>query len=220
MATDVPLAYAVGDPNFGVNPAIVHVAYTNNVNGATTTTLYGIDSNLNTLVRIGGPDGVPSPNDGTLFTIGPLGVNASEFGGFDIQPITNDAYAALRVNNVSNLYRIDLATGTAYLLGAIGTNTIIDGLTVGVCLTAAGVEISGRVLTPDGRGLRNALVTITDAAGNRSTVTTGSFGYYQFSDVESGNSVVISVSSKRYRFASRVVQVVNTLSDVDFVATE
>src|SRR5688572_353385 len=58
-ATDTPLAYAVGDVNQGVNPTIVASAYTNNVPGATTTALYGIDTDRDALV-LQNP-----PNNGT-----------------------------------------------------------------------------------------------------------------------------------------------------------
>jgi hypothetical protein len=83
--------------------------------------------------------------------------------------------------------------------------------------TAAGVEVSGRVLTPDGRGLRNAEVAITDSHGIRRTAITSSFGYYRFEDVEAGKTYLMGVASKRYRFASRTVQVSDTLTEVDFV---
>lgn len=86
--------------------------------------------------------------------------------------------------------------------------------------TAAGVEVTGRVLTPDGRGLRNAEVSITDSQGVKRTVITSSFGYYRFTEVEAGEIYVIGVSSKRYRFASRAVQVADALTDVDFVGLE
>ncbi|MEQ1605879.1 MAG: carboxypeptidase regulatory-like domain-containing protein [Pyrinomonadaceae bacterium] len=86
--------------------------------------------------------------------------------------------------------------------------------------TSSGIDISGRVLSPDGRGLRNATVTITDSHGNRRTATTGSFGYYRFFDVEAGSSVVMEVRSNRYRFASRLVQVLDTITDLDFAAIE
>ena len=86
--------------------------------------------------------------------------------------------------------------------------------------TAAGVEVSGRVTTADGRGIRNAQVMITDQFGIERTATTGSFGYYRFQDVEVGSTLVVSIKSKRYAFSSRLVQVLDTLADVDFVAQE
>lgn len=219
--TDTNLAYVAGDPGFGVNPNVVHAAYTNSVVGATLTTLYGLDSGRDTLVTIGGINGTPSPNTGQLFTVGATGVNFTSFGGFDIQPGTNTGYAALRVNSISQLYSINLATGAATLIGTIGNGTqTIDGLSVLACVTAADVEVSGRVTTPDGRGLRNATVTMTDSAGVVRTATTSSFGFYSFGDVPSGETYIMGVSSRRYRFAPRTVQVLDTLSDVDFVGEE
>lgn len=223
--TDTPLAYVAGDPGFGIDPNVVHVAYTNSQAGATLTTLYGIDSGRDTLVRIGGPDGTPSPNTGELTTIGPLGVDSASFGGFDIQPFTNIAYAALSTGpvgaRIQRLYSINLATGAATLVGNIGNGTnIIDGFTIAPCSTAAGVLVSGRVLTPDGRGLRNAVVSMTDSSGVTRTVTTSTFGYYQFEDVSVGETFVMSVASRRYRFGPRAVQVLDSLSDVNFIGQE
>lgn len=103
--------------------------------------------------------------------------------------------------------------------GALLPATYISGV-VQVGSTASGVEVSGRVLTPEGRGLRNAQVTITDVNGAIRTATTGSFGFYRFEEVEAGSTVVIGVMSRRYRFASRVINVVDTLNEVDFVAME
>jgi hypothetical protein len=143
--TDTALAYAAGDPNVGVNPNVVHVAYNNNMAGATTTTLFGIDSGLDTLVTIGGPNGVPSPNGGQLTTIGPLGVNPDGIGGFDIHFGTNIAYAALRTGGVSQLYTVNLTTGAATLVvGAIGGGLAIDGLSVAFAPAANLVSAQSR----------------------------------------------------------------------------
>jgi probable HAF family extracellular repeat protein len=84
----------------------------------------------------------------------------------------------------------------------------------------AGVDISGRITTPDGRGLGNARVTMVDADGFARTAITGPFGYYRFDNVGDGTTVVIGVTSKRYGFASRPVQVAGAMSDIDFVGTE
>src|SRR5205085_9095228 len=72
-ATDTPLSYASGDANFSANPNVTGLAYTSNSAAASVTTLYGIDSNLDVLVRQGSPDGTPtSPNSGQLFTVGSI----------------------------------------------------------------------------------------------------------------------------------------------------
>ena len=102
--------------------------------------------------------------------------------------------------------------------GLLPTNFVPGNVQIGS--TAAGVKISGRVLTPDGRGLRNARVTISDENGEKRIATTSSFGYYEFEDVGAGATYVIGVSSKQYRFTSRVLQVTDSLVDFDFVGQE
>jgi hypothetical protein len=86
--------------------------------------------------------------------------------------------------------------------------------------TAAGVSISGRVFAPDGRGLRNAVVTITDASGATRSATTSSLGYYRFEGIAAGQSVVVTANSRRYRFTPRAVHVVDHMADVDLVGSE
>lgn len=86
--------------------------------------------------------------------------------------------------------------------------------------TAAGVSVSGRVMAPNGAGLRGATVTLIDNAGVRRTATTSTFGYYQFDDVEAGDTYILGVTSRRYRFSPRTVQVLDTLTDVDFTGQE
>ncbi|MBX3294047.1 MAG: carboxypeptidase regulatory-like domain-containing protein [Acidobacteria bacterium] len=86
--------------------------------------------------------------------------------------------------------------------------------------TNAGVEVSGRVMTPDGRGLRNATVTMTDANGVVRNAVTSSFGYYRFEGVPVGDSFVMTVNSRSYRFVPRVVNVLDNMTDVDFIGLE
>jgi len=80
--------------------------------------LFGIDSGRDTLIRIGGVDGTPSPNGGQLFTIGALGVNATGFGGFDIQGGSNTAYSVLRVGGIATLVTVNLTTGAVMQVGS------------------------------------------------------------------------------------------------------
>ena len=85
---------------------------------------------------------------------------------------------------------------------------------------AAGFEVAGRVVTPDGRCLRNARVTMLDEGGVERSVTTSSFGYYRFDDVAAGGTYTVSVASKQYRFASRTITVTGSLADMDFAGQE
>ncbi|CAN5430431.1 hypothetical protein BH10ACI1_BH10ACI1_16540 [soil metagenome] len=128
---DTNLAYIAGDPHAGVVPNIPNIAYKNSFAGSPSTELYGIEFGFDTLVRIGGVNANPSPNTGQVTTIGSLGIvtDTSE-GGFDIYGTSNIAYAGLRVSDLSKLYRINLTTGAATLIGNIGNGDIIDGLAI------------------------------------------------------------------------------------------
>jgi uncharacterized repeat protein (TIGR01451 family) len=114
-ATDTPLAYAVGDANAATNPNVVASAYTNQAFGATTTTLYGIDSALD-ILALQNP-----PNAGSLITIGSLSIDVTAVTGFDIDPATSVGYMTALTGGVSRLYTVNLATGLATLVGTIGT---------------------------------------------------------------------------------------------------
>ena len=85
---DVNLAYAGGDPNFGVNPNITAIAYSNNFAGAVTTVLRDVDASLNILAT------QDPPNNGTLITLLPLGVDATGIGAYDISGLTGTPYFA------------------------------------------------------------------------------------------------------------------------------
>ena len=80
--------------------------------------------------------------------------------------------------------------------------------------------VTGRVLTPGGQGLRNATVLITDSRGVKQITTSSSFGAYVFANVRGGETYTISVSSKRYRFAPRVLVVPSNLNDIDLIGLE
>jgi Domain of unknown function (DUF4394) len=124
VAEDTHFAFAVGDVNEGVNPAIGGLAYTNSVVGATTTVLYGIDSTTNSLVTL------PSPNSGLLTTIGGLGLNTVPCIGFDIDPSDGGAYATLADNGVTSFYTVNLTTGAATLVGMVPINSEVQGIAI------------------------------------------------------------------------------------------
>jgi hypothetical protein len=84
--------------------------------------------------------------------------------------------------------------------------------------TAAMVSVSGRVLTPTGRGLMNAEVVLTDSSGNERAARTVTSGYFRFEAVEVGQTYVVSVRSKRYRFEPQIVTVNDQLADLNLTA--
>jgi len=110
------------------SPFIVASAYTNNRAGATTTTLYNIDSVTDMLTRQ-----IP-PNDGTQQNVGMLGMDVSALAGLDISTTSgiDTAYAALQPagTGYSRFSQINLMTGMATDIGVIGSNQSTDPLAI------------------------------------------------------------------------------------------
>ncbi|WP_380873982.1 lipoprotein [Sphingomonas sp. DBB INV C78] len=110
-----------------INPSdlnLIGSAYINNFAGATATTLFGIDSLTASLVRS------TNPNAGTYISVGSLGLGAIGTDarvGFDVFTSSgvNTAYLALN----DQLYTVNLTTGAATAVGAIGADDI-RGLTL------------------------------------------------------------------------------------------
>lgn len=117
---DRVLRYDANDRAANQSPRIGASAYTDNVAGATTTKLFGIDSGRDTLVA------QAPPNDGVLRTVGRLGFNASGLFGFDIAS-NGLAYAAFtRPGAPTGLFRVNLSSGRATpatALNSVGTYT-------------------------------------------------------------------------------------------------
>lgn len=135
------LNYAVGDPNFGVDPNVVGSAYDNNFAGALTSQLYGIDTGLDILVKQGN-------NTGVLNTVGPLGANITNLVGFDISGFSGIAFAASQDASlsISTFWTINLLTGAATPVGQIGGGTMIGAMTVAPTPGTFGLLLGAGVL--------------------------------------------------------------------------
>ena len=123
ISCDTNVSYAPGDPHFGFDPDVTAIAYSNNQPGTTQSTLYGYDFGTDRIVRIGGVAGNPSPDGGSLFTIGPSGIlTKSPALGMDISASTGTAYLSADVGlSNDNLYTVNLGTGAVTLIGPIGS---------------------------------------------------------------------------------------------------
>lgn len=112
-----------------INPAgpqITAAGYTNSVVGPTATTLFDIDS-VSSSLFVQNP-----PNNGSLQPIGSLGVVPTGDSGMEIYSANgnNAAFATLQVGGVSGFYSIDLTSGAASLIGAVGGNPTLTGLAI------------------------------------------------------------------------------------------
>jgi Domain of unknown function (DUF4394) len=113
-AIDQNLAYAADDVHATIDPIVGAAAYTDNIDGATATTLYGIDLATCNLVR------QSPPNDGILHSVGSHNIGQPlQSVGFDISGQSGEAYATFDVGDGFKLYRIDSSSGAACLVGAL-----------------------------------------------------------------------------------------------------
>jgi hypothetical protein len=122
---------------------------------------------------------------------------------------------------VNNQPKVQVRLITSNAVGPdewIGVNNIVLGP---FAPTAGNANLGGRVVSPFGRGLANATVTLFDMYGNRRAARSNAFGYYRFEDVRVGEAYVLEVRSKRYTFEqnSRVISVADDLTDLDFYAS-
>lgn len=124
----------------------VGIAYTNNVAGATSTTLYAYDYAADRIGTIGSVGGTPtSPNTGQYFAVGSSGISADQTLGFDISGATGIAYANADIFNSGNpndnFYTVNLGTGAFSLVGSFGV-PILD-ISVRPALAAAAIPEPG-----------------------------------------------------------------------------
>jgi Carboxypeptidase regulatory-like domain len=86
--------------------------------------------------------------------------------------------------------------------------------------SAANVSVSGKVLTPQGAGLTNAIVILTDQDGNSRTARTSAFGYFRFNEVAAGQTYIININSKRWQFTPQVISVNEEIIELNLMANE
>ena len=131
VGVDTPIDFAPGDPLFDSGPVVVAGAYSNNVPGALSTTLYAWDYNTDALTTIGSPGGSPlSPNSGQMFTVNaPVGSLTGNSGiGMDISGLTGRLYVT-HDNPADGLFMSlftrNLTTGVETRLGNYPTGVFI-----------------------------------------------------------------------------------------------
>jgi hypothetical protein len=124
VTVDGSLAYLQGDASAEADPMIGAAAYINSYGKPETTAMFNIDTGLSALVQ------QAPPNDGTLATIGALGVMLEGPVGFDVATDaggTNTAWLAAG----GALHTVDLGTGRVLESWTLtGADTALRDLTV------------------------------------------------------------------------------------------
>jgi Domain of unknown function (DUF4394) len=113
--------------------SIVAAGYTYNKQNDKITTNFAIDARAGSLVRQGSAEGVQpvvSPNTGQIQAVGELGTGPVDEVSFDIADTDNLAVAALTQGGRTRLYRVDLATGRANVLGTLSRGVAVRGIAI------------------------------------------------------------------------------------------
>ncbi|HEX9959753.1 MAG TPA: hypothetical protein VGB00_02395, partial [Pyrinomonadaceae bacterium] len=122
----------------------------------------------------------------------------------------------------------DLSTNTSSSALGISDNNVIVGTGVYngqvrayAMVPAANVTLGGRLLTANGDGISNAVVTLS--GGNPASpviVRTSVFGYYNFQGLTPGLTYTVTVSTKRYVFGqpTRMITLQSDVANFDFTA--
>jgi len=132
----------------------------------------------------------------------------------------------VQVGSVTTATIMNLPVSQYYFVVSASGNSVVGGNSNEVVVsnvgpTSAAVELSGRVLGPNGVGIPNARVRLQGQDGEyQRNAITNSFGYYAFRDLESGSAYIVSVESKRHSFQepTRFVTANENLSNIDFVS--
>ncbi|CAO3437292.1 DUF4394 domain-containing protein [Azospirillum doebereinerae] len=113
VTVDGSLAFEDGDANKGKAPNVMAAAYTNSWGKPEKTAMYNVDATMGALVQ------QTKPNDGTLKTIGTLGIkDTPKTYAFDIQA-TEDGKNTAFLATGKTLYTVNLETGAATEIGMI-----------------------------------------------------------------------------------------------------
>jgi Domain of unknown function (DUF4394) len=113
VTVDGTLAFEDADMHKGETPNIVAAAYTNSFGKPEKTAMYNIDATIGALVQ------QTKPNDGTLKSIGKLGIETKHATyAFDIQTTADGKNTAMLVAG-TDLYTVNLETGKATKAGDI-----------------------------------------------------------------------------------------------------
>jgi len=161
----------------------------------------------------------PVTNFPGLAPAGPYSEPGSTIGGTGTQTFAGN-FGGTNANGVWNLWiRDDAGVPLApeAISGCINGGWGLEFLST----TAANASISGRVLTADGRPIRNVTVSVTgNSLSEPRVVQTGSFGYYNFDDLRTGETYVITVQGRRYFFQtpSQIVSLTDNIADLNFIA--
>lgn len=146
--------------------------------------------------------------------LGSVQVLPQSGGTFTIkQPVTSSGSSSpsggtFGVQNTVGLPVAGVTTG--------GTFAVEAGFWTGMLLpTAANVTVSGRLLDSRNTPIQRAAVSLTDVHGNVFVSRAVNDGTFQI-EVPAGETYVVTISHRTYRFADQVIEIQDSISGLEF----
>jgi hypothetical protein len=181
-------------------PSVAGVAYTNSFTGSAVTTLYDYNYTADQLA-IQNP-----PNNGTVVAVGASGIVTAGSAdiGLDVAP-SNAAFLSARVGAVYSLYSLNLATGAATAVGAIGDGMVpirdiavaenvfhVAAATAGVTEGVAKVEVA--VVRDDAHAVARIDYATADGTAKAGADYTAAAGTLTFAAGESSKTIDVPIT--------------------------
>lgn len=156
-----------------------------------------------------------STNGTTFTTFQTVNPGNGVFAAFNI-----DLSSVAAIENQPTVYFRILGTGGT---SAAGTFRIDNFQAQAIGVSAATVAVSGRVTNASGNPISGAIISIDGGTLSETMYArTNPFGYYTFDGIPAGQSYILSVTAKGRTFnpSNRVLEVLDSVSDADFVSQE
>jgi hypothetical protein len=125
--------------------------------------------------------------------------------------------AAASGQNVQLRWRMGADTNTAPAGGGWNIDTInFAGSYSCAAVPGAGLAaVGGRVLSADGRGLRNSRIRLTDSNGENRMSVTGRGGAFQFDKVPTGEKYTLMVLSRKFVYEPVELEVKEGMTGIE-----
>ena len=99
-----------------------------------------------------------------------------------------------------------------------GVTTFSDWTVGSLAPLAAGVSAAGRVTAFTGGGIANASVTFTNPQGETFVASTTQNGKFVVEGMSAGETYIVTIAAKRFRFAPQVLTLNSNLTNVTFTS--
>ncbi|HMT09079.1 MAG TPA: carboxypeptidase-like regulatory domain-containing protein, partial [Pyrinomonadaceae bacterium] len=113
---------------------------------------------------------------------------------------------------------VDTAANTILINGVVD---FTDFWTAGAPTvpTSANATITGRVVSTNGMGVGNVVMSLAGFDGTVRITRTNPFGYFRFFDVATGQTYVLSGTSKTHQVSARTLTLASDIVDLEVTAT-